>query len=152
MLNYQGSSWCCPSEQLHIGLLRILFKEPPSCRWEAASFLRRCTVLSHTCGSSQRQSLALGWCKALFCLREIHCYAKACIWKFHPAVANSSNQGPKPTTSLRYLPPWNQGMLVIALTIQNLLKSDTNQTLKESKNHTSWRNIFQITGSPTSLF
>lgn len=51
-----------------------------------------------------------------------------------------------------YLPTWNQEMLITALPIQNLLKSDANKTLKESKNHTSWRNIFQITGSPTSLF
>ena len=51
-----------------------------------------------------------------------------------------------------YFPTWNQEMLITALPIQNLLKSDANKTLKESKNHTSWRNIFQITGSPTSLF
>ena len=104
---------------------------------------------SHTCSSALRQSLVLGWYKTSFFLREIYCSRKVFYFILEvPELMQSRHQ----THNIFVYLPWDQEVLAMSSASQNLLKRVIQtKSLKGSKNHIFWRDVFQITGSPTAL-
>lgn len=82
--------------------------------------MRHHIMPSRTCSSSQRQSLAFGWYKTLFSLREIYCYGKA-LYSILAVSELMQSRGQTQNFFFAYF-PWDQEVLATALATQNLLK------------------------------